>query len=175
MSQPTLCVHKGWRGEAPPPLRTPRRRSRPAAPGGEPARRRSPASRRRRRAQPRRRRARRRRCGPCRAASLLAGNSCPAHAGGRGVTRQGRSASGAADRLDAPLDGVNRRPPPHRSAPGRVLRPAAARPDTAPSRPSGAAAARTGASEAVPVACEHWRIPGTLQPTQRGAGALRLS
>ena len=113
-SQHTRCVHTtSWRGEAAPPLRTPRQRPRPAAPGGGPAHRRPPASRRRRCTHPHRHR----RCGPCRAASLLARRNRRAHAGKRDVTRQGRNARGAAARLDAPLDGGNRRLSPSRSAP----------------------------------------------------------
>ena len=49
-------------------------------------------------------------------ACLRAVTAVPTQASGD-VTRQGRNASAAAARLDAPLDGGNRRPPPSRSAP----------------------------------------------------------
>ena len=121
-----LCV-QGGSGEGmlrppsnPLPAVAPGRRS-----GSGSARRRPPASRRRGRTERRRGRGRspethRRRCGPPGPASLLAGHGCPARAGGQCVTPRGVA---AAQRLDAPHDGVV----PHRgyiaSAPRRVIRP----------------------------------------------------
>ena len=65
---------------------------------------------------------------PCRAASLLAGHSRLDRAGGRGVTRQGRSASVAAEhRLGAPPDGVIAVCHDIASAPRRVFRTALSR------------------------------------------------
>ena len=65
---------------------------------------------------------------PCRPASLLAGHSRLDRAGGRGVTRQGRSASVAAEhRLGAPPDGVIAVCHDIASAPRRVFRTALSR------------------------------------------------